>query len=74
MSTRTELKKLTQLADRAEKIKLMDEVNGWKDEEAAFKGKALWIRAVRGWCEGREAFHDDRTVVDAGDLTVVGEY
>ncbi|KAH7406790.1 hypothetical protein DE146DRAFT_786591 [Phaeosphaeria sp. MPI-PUGE-AT-0046c] len=72
MSTRTELKKLTELDGRREKEELMGEIWGWDQEEATFKGRDLWIRAVRSWCEGREVWHDDRTVMSPGDLTTVG--
>jgi hypothetical protein len=74
MTTRTELSRLTELENRKGKRELMDEVGAWGEEEAVWKGRDVWIRAVRGWCEGREVWHDDRTVVDAGDLTMVGGY
>lgn len=73
MSTKTELKKLTELEGRGEKHELMKEIRGWDEEEATFKGRDLWIRAVRSWCEGRDVWHDDRTVMDAGDVTTVGD-
>jgi hypothetical protein len=73
MTTRTELRGLTELEDRNSKRQLMDEVNEWDEEEAVWKGRDLWIRAVRAWCEGREVWHDDRTVVDAGELTTIGD-
>jgi hypothetical protein len=72
MSTRTELGKLTDVVDRKSKRELMDEVEGWGEEEAEWKGRSLWIRAVRSWCVGGEVWHDDRTVLDAGVLTSVG--
>jgi hypothetical protein len=50
----------------------MEELNGWNGEEAEWKGRSLWIRAVKSWCVGGEVWHDDRTVVDAGALTSVG--
>jgi hypothetical protein len=72
MSTRTELKKLTDVNDRKSKRELMEELNGWDEEEAEWKGRSSWIRAVKSWCVGGEVWHDDRTVVDAGALTSVG--
>lgn len=50
----------------------MDEVNGWDEHEARFKGRDLWLRAIRAHCEGTDVFHDDQTVIDAGDMTVIG--
>jgi hypothetical protein len=70
MSTRAELCRLLDLDD---KKGLMREIGDWEDEEAAVKRRDLWIRAVRGWCEGREVWYDDRTVVNAGELTTVRE-
>jgi hypothetical protein len=73
MSTRTEFRKLVDLSTRREKTQLMDEVNGWDEHEARFKGRDLWLRAIRAHCEGTDVFHDDQTVIDAGDMTVIGE-
>lgn len=73
MTTRTELKKLTEVEARKEKEELMREVREWGEEEAEWKGRGLWMRAVRGWCEGREVWHDDLTVSGVGELTSVGE-
>jgi hypothetical protein len=72
MTSRTELGKLTDVIDRKSKRDLMDEVEGWGKEEAEWKGRSLWIRAVRNWCVGGEVWHDDRTILDAGVLTSVG--
>lgn len=66
---RTELTRLTDVAGRSQKEDLMREIRGWGEDEAGFKGRDLWIRAVGSWCEGGSAFRDDVTVV-AG----VGEY
>ncbi|KAH7080964.1 hypothetical protein FB567DRAFT_595290 [Paraphoma chrysanthemicola] len=71
MSTRTEFKKLTDLSVRWEKAELMSEIGEWDEHEASFKGRDLWIRAVRAHCEGTDVFRDDETVSDAGDLNVV---
>ena len=73
MSTRTELIPLKQVRSREGKKELMEEFGQWTDEEETFKGKSLWIHAVRSWCEGGDAFRDDRTVFEAGDGTVVGD-
>jgi len=67
MSTRTELEPLKRVRSRRGKAELMDEIGRWTDEEAVFKGKSLWVRAVRAWCVGGDAFRDDRTVFDAGE-------
>lgn len=72
MTTRTELKKLTEMEGWREKEELMKEVRRWGEEEAEWKGRGLWMRAMRGWCEGREVWHDDLTVSGAGELTTVG--
>lgn len=60
------MKKLTELEDRKGRRELMSEIAAWDEEEALFKGRDLWMRAVRSWCEGTEVWHDDRTVIDAG--------
>lgn len=67
------MNKLTELDDIQGKRKLVSDIGEWGEEEAVFKGKDLWIRAVKAWCEGGEIWHDDRTVIDAGDLTTIGE-
>lgn len=69
MASRTELTKLMDVAARSEKEELMAEIRGWGEDEAGFKGRDLWIRAVGSWCEGGSAFRDDVTVI-AG----MGEY
>ncbi|KAH6644625.1 hypothetical protein C7974DRAFT_420086 [Boeremia exigua] len=71
-STRTELKKLTDL-DVHERRKLVQEIRGWDREVATRKGLELWQTAVIGYCEGKKVFKGDETVVDAGDMTTVGE-
>jgi hypothetical protein len=53
MTTRTELSRLLEVESQADKAKLMDEVMSWKEYEASFKGRELWITALKGWCENR---------------------
>jgi hypothetical protein len=65
MTTRTELSRLLEVESQADKAKLMDEVMSWKEYEASFKGRELWITALKGWCENRYPFNDDRTVSSA---------
>lgn len=71
-STRTELQKLINL-NLQEKRDLVKEIRGWDEVVATRKGLELWQRAVIGYCEGRRIFKDDETVVDAGDMTTIGE-
>ncbi|KAH4225140.1 hypothetical protein HBI06_024450 [Parastagonospora nodorum] len=63
MTSRTELTRLTDVAGRREKDDLMAEIRGWGEDEAGFKGRDLWSRAVGSWCEGGSAFRDDVTVI-----------
>jgi hypothetical protein len=63
MSIRTELTRLTDWDDCKG---LMREIQAWEDDEAIFKGRDLWIKAVRWWYVGWEGRHDDQTVVDVG--------
>ncbi|KAH7066714.1 hypothetical protein BKA63DRAFT_425379 [Paraphoma chrysanthemicola] len=72
MSTRTEFNKLTDLRARWEKTELMSEIGEWDEHEARFKGRDLWMRAVRAHCEGTDVFRGDETIIDDGDLTGVG--
>jgi hypothetical protein len=51
-STRTELKKLTEL-DVDGRRDLVNEIRGWDREVATRKGLELWQRTVFGWCEGK---------------------
>lgn len=62
MTTRTELSKLVDVPDKQGKVSLMEEIKGWDEDEACFKGRDLWIRAVKSCCEGGSAFRDDTTV------------
>jgi hypothetical protein len=62
MMTRTDLSKLMDIEDRQGKTGLIAEIRGWDEDEATFKGRDLWIRAVASWCEGGSAFRDDMTV------------
>ena len=52
---------------------LVQEIRGWDREVATRKGLELWQTAVIGYCEGKKVFKGDETVVDAGDMTTVGE-
>ncbi|KAI8932677.1 hypothetical protein NX059_010171 [Plenodomus lindquistii] len=72
MNTHTRTKKLTDVVGGEEKKKLLDEVQGWEEDEARFKGRDLWITSLRGWCTGRPVFRDDRTVWSSVAPTVGG--
>lgn len=75
MTTRTELSPLVDIRSKKDKRALWEEVDGWDEDEAVFKGRDLWIRAVKSWCVGGEVWHDDRTIVGGGSgLTSAGEY
>jgi hypothetical protein len=65
MTTRTELSRLMGVESKANKAELLKEVMSWKEHEASFKGRELWITALKGWCENREPFNDDCTVFSA---------
>lgn len=71
-STRTEVRKLTEL-DVSERRQLVAEIKAWDEDVALRKGRELWQRAVLGYCEGKRVWKDDETVVDAGDMTRVGD-
>ncbi|KAF1914518.1 hypothetical protein BDU57DRAFT_596475 [Ampelomyces quisqualis] len=65
-TTRTQLSRLVDVDTQQRRKELWAEVSSWGEEEAVFKGRDLWIRAVRSWCVGGEAWCDDRTVVGGG--------
>lgn len=72
MTTKTDLKRLSEL-DEVERAELMMEIKGWDEDEAIFKGRDLWIRAVSGWCTGHPGMKDDASIIDAGSLTSIGD-
>jgi hypothetical protein len=65
VTTRTELSKLMEVESKADKAALIEEVMSWDEHEASFKGRDLWITALKGWCEDRLPFNDDCTVFSA---------
>ncbi|CAO2652554.1 Nn.00g008370.m01.CDS01 [Neocucurbitaria sp. VM-36] len=61
ISTRTGTRGLAELG-RGERRELLEEVRGWGEDGARFKGRDLWITAVEGFCLGKPVFRDDVTV------------
>lgn len=66
-STRTEVKKLTDL-DGEERRDLVREIRSWDGEVALRKGVELWQKAVVAWCERKTR------MADGGTVECVGEY
>jgi hypothetical protein len=52
-TVRTTLENLTDVAE-SERPNLVKEIRYWPRDIAEFKGRALWQRAVVGWCEGED--------------------
>ncbi|KAJ4991790.1 hypothetical protein SVAN01_02640 [Stagonosporopsis vannaccii] len=49
------------------------EIRGLDGEIATRKGLKLWQRAIIEVCESMKTFRGDETIVDAGDMTTIGE-
>ncbi|KAF1947472.1 hypothetical protein EJ02DRAFT_333533 [Clathrospora elynae] len=65
MTTRTAMQELRQLGLK-ERAELMREVYGWDEDEARFKGRALWVGLVERFFAGKAGFRDDCTVFTEG--------
>lgn len=59
--------------DVQERSVLVNEIRSWDREVATRKGVELWQRAVIGYCEGKKILKDNETVVDAGEMTRIGD-